>query len=217
MLTIRLFVEGPIGAGTSTVMRLLSTQISAGLERYPAPAGGSVEWLTYSGGSFEGEGVRLEIASAEGVPAEWIDFMRSRSDAIILVAASTPDGVETAQRHLRQLVERLQETVEVNTAAFALLAHQQDRSDAMSPSQVAPLLGFDGDAPVAGTSRTAGGVQYGIAITLRSVLQGFTAGFAPRPVRGPETLPELVDELTALPVHSGEIIERSFASAGIAA
>jgi hypothetical protein len=217
MLTIRLFVEGPAGAGTSTVMRLLSTQVSAHLERYPAPSGGSVEWLTYSGGSFEGSGIRLEIASAEGVPAAWIDHMRSRSDAIILVAASTPDGVEAAQIHLRQLVERLAATVEVNTAAFALLAHQQDRSDAMSPVQVAPLLGFDGDAPVAGTSRTAGGVQYGIAITLRSVLQGFTAGYAARPTRGPETLPELVEVLNAIDVVSEEIIERSFASAGVAA
>jgi hypothetical protein len=199
MLTIRLFVEGARHAGTSTVMRLLAAQVSADLQRWQFEHSDAViEWMSYSTNSTTGEPIRLEVTALSNPPASWVDHVRSESDAIVLVADSTRPGVQAAQGHLRELAIRLNEQGAVNQALFGLLAHHQDRDNVLSPADVAAQLGFDAGSPVAGTSRSVGGVQYGIALIVRSVVRGFEQGIAVPHAPGAQAVNELVDAMTAI-------------------
>jgi hypothetical protein len=172
MLTLKVFVEGAHGAGTSTVMRLLASQVSIEPERYSfGNDPSSLLRVVYAAGSFGGGAIRLEVTELSGAPSHWVTAMRARSDAVVLVVDSSADGVLAARTRFDELMIELMARSEADRPVTVVLAHQQDRPGAHSPADVARGIGCAQSTPVVGTSRALGGVQYGVALAVRNVLR----------------------------------------------
>jgi hypothetical protein len=206
MLTLRVFLEGADGAGTSTVLRLLAAQVSIDPEyRLVGEGPAGVERVAYSSGSYDGKPIRVEVTTLHQPPAVWAGIMRRRSDAVVLVADSTPAGVAVARQRFLEMVNDLTPLAPIDQPVGALIAHQQDRPGALSPADVGTQVGAVAPMPVLATSRSLGGVQYSLAIVVRGALSLIARrDAAGHHRRRPETIDQLAAELPFVPVPVAE-------------
>lgn len=207
MVVVRLVYDGPPAAGKTTSLRALGANLGRDVHT-PAESEGRTlffDWMDYTGGCFEGYKIRCQLVSVPGqkeLATRRLHLLRE-ADAIVLVADTSPEGLDGTRAALRDLPAVLR-TLPTPQAGIVLQANKRDDPGAISIEQLR------GHALAAGlqltivesTASQGSGVREAFVLAVRLALDRVRELL--RTDQMPEGSPEIADPDALLHAMKGE-------------
>lgn len=157
-LSLRILIEGPAGAGVTTVLSQLGPHFGTRRQRATAKAGNlAVELHEFEAGPFEGQDVAFEVIRLSGDAGRNARrYLRSMVDAIIVVIDARPSATTRSLGHISELLDEQREVPIEHRPAVTVFANKSDLEDALDADWITAALPADGVVQVVATSRDQG-------------------------------------------------------------
>jgi len=170
-IVIRVVYDGPPESGKTTSLRALASSLVQTVVTPDEDENGRTlwfDWMEYVGGRFEGSQIRCQIVSVPG--QRELDGRRQRllagADAIVSVVDTTPAGLTTSARYVREIRGLTLGT----TVGIVLQANKRDRADAVKLDDVREALGGSTVSVVEAVAADGTGIREAFVYAVRLAL-----------------------------------------------
>ncbi len=170
-LLIRVTYDGSAMCGKTTTVRCLAELVSMTLQTPDEVQGRTLyfDWLEYVAGTYDGKPIRCQIVTVPGQQElesrRW--HLVDRSDVLVYVIDSTPEGFEESFRQLERVHRRLVD-LDGLTPGIVLQANKRDVDGAVPMEVIRERAANLGDVAVVESVATkADGVRYAFVLAVR--------------------------------------------------